>query len=63
MTDQPKKPNVSAASTALPNHRRELFAQLLVQGFTAAMPMKKLGTSDMTATPVLSQSIQRFKLD
>src|SRR6516162_11627877 len=43
MTDQPKKPNVSAASTALPNHRRELFAQLLVQGFTAVDAYEKAG--------------------
>jgi hypothetical protein len=43
MTDRPKKPNVSAASTALPNHRRELFAQLLVQGFTAVDAYAKAG--------------------
>src|SRR6516225_1551405 len=43
MTDQPKKPNVSAASTALPNHRRELFAQLLAQGFTAVDAYEKAG--------------------
>ena len=35
MTDQPKKLNVRTASTVLANHRRELFAQLLVQGETA----------------------------
>jgi hypothetical protein len=43
MTDQPKKPNVSAASIALPNHRRELFAQLLVQGFTEVEAYEKAG--------------------
>jgi hypothetical protein len=35
MRGQPKKPNVEIASTVLANHRRELFAQLLVQGETA----------------------------
>jgi hypothetical protein len=43
MTNQPKKLNVSAASRALPNHRRELFAQLLVQGFTAVAAYEKAG--------------------
>jgi hypothetical protein len=43
MTNQPKKLNVSVASTALPNHRRELFAQLLVQGFTAVAAYEKAG--------------------
>ncbi len=43
MTDQPRKSNVRTASTALPNHRRELFAQLLVQGFTAVDAHEKAG--------------------
>jgi hypothetical protein len=43
MSDRPKRLNVSAASTALPNHRRELFAQLLVQGFTAVDAYEKAG--------------------
>jgi hypothetical protein len=43
MTDQPKKLNVRTASTVLANHRRELFAQLLVQGFTAVDAHEKAG--------------------
>jgi hypothetical protein len=43
MTDQPKKLNVRTASTVLANHRRELFAQLLVQGFTAVAAYEKAG--------------------
>jgi hypothetical protein len=35
MTGQPEKLNVRIASTVLANHRRERFAQLLVQGETA----------------------------
>jgi hypothetical protein len=43
MTDQPKKLNVAIGSTVLANHRRELFAQLLVQGFTAVDAYEKAG--------------------
>jgi hypothetical protein len=43
MTDQPKKLNVRTASTVLANHRRELFAQLLVQGFSAVAAYEKAG--------------------
>jgi hypothetical protein len=43
MTDQLKKLNVAIASTVLANHRRELFAQLLVQGFTAVDAYEKAG--------------------
>jgi len=42
MTDQPKK-NVEIASPVLANHRRELFAQLLVQGFAAVDAYEKAG--------------------
>ena len=43
MTDQPKKLNVKTASTVLANHRRELFANLLAQGFTAVDAYAKAG--------------------
>jgi hypothetical protein len=43
MTDQPKKLNVRTASTVLANHRRELFAHLLVQGFSAVSAYEKAG--------------------
>jgi len=43
MSNQPKKLNVRTASTVLANHRRELFAHLLVQGFTAVDAYEKAG--------------------
>ena len=43
MSDRPKKPNVRTASIVLANHRRELFAQLLVQGFTTVDAYEKAG--------------------
>jgi hypothetical protein len=43
MSGQPKKLNVEIASTVLANHRRELFARLLVQRFTEVDAYEKAG--------------------
>jgi hypothetical protein len=48
---------------ALGNHRRELSHSYWCRVSLKSTPMKKPVTNDMAATPVLSQNIQRFRLD
>ena len=61
MIDRSRKMNAEIGSTALSNHRRELFAQLLVQGFTEVDAYEKAGY-EMTATPLRSHGTLQARL-
>jgi hypothetical protein len=47
----------------LANHRRELFAQLLFQGFSAVDAYEKAGYKRHDGNACTLANIQRFRLD